>query len=256
MVWFQCVTMPFVDHFEIDIISALTEQLVAAFDKLEPGALNEDNLKQIPTAQGVYELFLNNQLVYVGKAANLRSRLDDHRWKILGRQNIDITHVTFKCLTVHPNWTALAPEVSLINYHKAQGLAAWNGISFGPHDPGRPRETTNKPPDGFDAQFPIRHDWVPEGVDAGNWNAAKLLRTMKHRLPYCLRYQDLVGGGHNDYNNTEVHVPEAGMTAEALLRLIAQSLPPGWQATRFPSHMILYKENTHYIHGVRIWPVP
>jgi len=247
--------MPFFDHFEIDIVSALSGQLVSAFEQLEAGDLNEWNVNQVPDEQGVYELFLNGVLVYVGKAGDLRDRLRDHRWKILGRQNIDINQVTFKCLTVHPNWTALAPEVSLIKHYKAQGLCAWNGISFGPHDPGRPRETTNKPPDGFDAQFPIRQDWVPEGITAGDWNARDLLRRLKRNLPYCLRYEGLMNGGHNDHNNTVVHVPQDGMTAEDLLRLIAQTLPAGWQATRFPSHMILYREHTNYIHGITIWPL-
>lgn len=38
------------------------------------------------------------------------------------------------------------------------------------------------------------------------------------------------------------------------LRLVAQNMP-GWQATRFPSHMILYPENREYEHGLRIWPI-
>jgi hypothetical protein len=45
------------------------------------------------------------------------------------------------------------------------------------------------------------------------------------------------------------------MTATEILRLIAQALP-GWQATKFPSHMILYKEQRTYAHGKTIWPVP
>ncbi len=43
------------------------------------------------------------------------------------------------------------------------------------------------------------------------------------------------------------------MSARELLRTVAQALP-GWQATAFPSHMILYKEHRTYIHGEVIWP--
>lgn len=246
--------MPFFDHFEIDIVSALAEQLVTAFEQLDQGALTDENIAQVPNEQGVYQLYWNGVLVYVGKADSLSSRLESHRSKITGRQNIDVANMTFKCLTIHPNWTALAPEESLIRHYKGQGLCAWNGISFGPHDPGRSRETTNKPPQGFDAQFPIRHDWPCTGINAGDWNAAALLRKLKDELPYCLRYEAAQIGGHPDYNNAIVHVPRSGMNADQLLGLIAQSLPRGWQATRFPSHMILYKETTVYLHGTIIWP--
>ena len=43
-------------------------------------------------------------------------------------------------------------------------------------------------------------------------------------------------------------------TATELLRLIAQALPE-WQATAFPSHMILYKEDRAYVHGKIISPI-
>lgn len=129
--------MPFFGHFEIDIITALTEQLTAAFEQLESAPLTENNLTATPALQGVYHLFRSGVLVYVGKADNLRTRLSEHRFKITGRRNIEVTEMSFTCLTVHPNWTALAPESSLIAYYKGQpGLCEWNGNSFGPHDRG------------------------------------------------------------------------------------------------------------------------
>jgi hypothetical protein len=51
-----------------------------------------------------------------------------------------------------------------------------------------------------------------------------------------------------DYQGLMVDIPGARMTAEDLLRVIAQSLP-GWQATAFPGHLILYEEHREYIHG-------
>ena len=143
-------------------------------------------------------------------------------------------------------------------YKAAPGGCVWNGNGFGPHDPGRNRETTNKPPQGFDAQYPIREDWSCTAITAGNWNCNDLLQAIKSQLPFLLRYQvadkNRVGDGHPHYNNVTIEVPQGGMAAEGLLRLIAQNLP-GWQATRFPSHMILYEESTQYQHGVRIWPL-
>lgn len=254
--------MPFYDKFDIDLITALQEQLRAAFKKLAPGALNEENLAQVPGEQGVYHLYRKDVLVYVGKADDsLRKRLSEHRFKIMGRRNIEIGEMAFTCLTVSKNWTAVAPETSLINYYKKQpgNYCEWNGNGFGPHDPGRNRETTNKPPEGFDSQFPIRDEWPCSGVTAREWNIRELLMLMKAELPFDLRYQvankKKYREGHPDYNALTVMVPTAGMPANELLRLITQRIP-GWQSTRFPSHLILYKEDRDYTHGTIIWKQP
>lgn len=252
--------MPFFDHFDIDLVSALAEQLTAAFEKLKPAALTDKNVELVPTDQGVYHLFRKGVLVYVGKAENLKKRLSEHRFKIMGRRNINTKEMTFTCLTVPRNWTALAPESALIAHYKGKpGNCEWNGNSFGSHDPGRDRETTNKPPDGFDAQFPIRHDWPCSGVVARDWNVRELLMQIKSELPFDLRYQvtdtKKYRDGHADYNNVKLNVPATGMPVDELLRLVTRALP-GWQATRFPSHMILYKESKDYTHGTVIHRQP
>ncbi len=180
--------MPSHAHFEIDIISALSNQLIVAFSKLDVGLLTGDEVNSLPKGQGVYKLYHKVSLVYVGKADSLKKRLGEHRYKISGRRNVDVADMGFKCLFVHPNWTTLAPENSLFKYYRnaGEGACAWNGNGFGPHDPGRERETTNKPPDGFDAQYPIRQNWACDWIKTGNWNAAKLLKAIKGGL---LRYQ-------------------------------------------------------------------
>jgi hypothetical protein len=245
-------------HFEIDIISALSGQLVAAFSKLDVGPLTLDEVTSLEKGQGVYKLYHKGSLVYVGKADSLKRRLGEHRDKISGRLNIDVADMGFKCLFVHPNWTTLAPEDSLIKYYRkaGEGECAWNGNGFGPHDPGRERETTNKAPDGFDAQYPIRQDWPCAWIKAGERNAAELLKAIKGELPYLLRFQTVSQGSqkpHADYKDVTVAVPYDGMSARDLLRTIAEAIP-GWQATAFPSHMILYKEHRSYTHGQVIWP--
>ncbi len=203
----------------------------------------------------------NGVLVYVGKASNLRKRLSDHRFKIVGRRNIDIAEMSFTCLTIHPNWTALAPEDALIRHYKAQDAAVceWNGNSFGPHDPGRDRETTNKPTQGFDAQFPIKDDWPCAFVEARKWNIRELLILIKDELPFLLRYDctdknyrlghPVVQRSHDGRRSGQHE------SASELLRLITQQIP-GWQSTRFPSHMILYPESRYYVHGAIIHRQP
>lgn len=252
--------MPFIAKFEIDIITALADQLVSAFAELETAALTNENIAQVPKEQGVYHLFRNGTLVYVGKADDLQSRLEDHRYKISGRRNISVAEMSFNCLTVHKNWTALAPETSLIAHYKTvPGVCEWNGNGFGIHDPGRNREETNQEPDGFDSQFGIREDWPCSWIEPGNWNALELLIRMKEQLPFLLRYETLekrrYRSGHPDYNNLTLTVPQSGMAASGLLKLVAQSAP-GWQATRFPGSLIFYKEDRIYKHGTVIWRQP
>lgn len=84
-----------------------------------------------------------------------------------------------------------------------------------------------------------------------------LLR-IKEELPFLFRYEAVNKNyrqGHPDYNSLTIIVPAAGMPAIELLGLITQQLP-GWQSTRFPSHLILYKEDREYTHGAIIWKQP
>ncbi|MBI3665867.1 MAG: Eco29kI family restriction endonuclease [Acidobacteria bacterium] len=250
--------MPCFDRFEIDIISALSSQLVAAFEMLEVGPLKEAQTKALESGQGVYQLYHKGTLVYVGKADSLKKRLAEHHEKVSGRKNISVADMGFKCLFVHPNWTALAPEDSLIKYYRKAGTGkcAWNGNGFGPHDPGRERETTNKAPDGFDATYPIREDWLCSWIKSSEYTAYDLLKCMKGGLPYLLRFETAAPKSqkpHPDHLAVKAKVPKDGMPVKELLKLVAKSLS-GWQATVFPSHMILYKEHRSYKHGLTIWP--
>lgn len=250
--------MPFQADFDLDIPKAIHEQLLAAFETLDPEPLTKAHLDGplgVVRAPGVYGLHLDDVLVYVGKADDLAKRVDQHRTKVMGRQHLDLGSVRFKAVSIHRNWNAYAPESILMDHYKALGLCEWNGSGFGPHDPGRNREETNKPPDGFDAQYPIRADWSCEWIAAGQHPVLDLLVTMKERLPFLLRYQLPKGGywkrGHPDFAHHIVTVPQAGMSARDLLGLVVANLP-GWQATAFPSHLILYRENRDYGYGTVI----
>lgn len=252
------------DKFEIDIIHALSTQLVDAFDKLSIGALTPSVLRTLNRGQGVYQLFLDKRLVYVGKADDLPKRLGEHHFKITGRNGLNISDMGFKCLYVHENWTTLAPESSLISHYKAaaSGDCEWNGNGFGPHDPGRNREITNKAPDGFDTIYPIKINWPCSWIAPKAWNVLELLVTLKdiEKLPFLLRYEtEHLGGtkyahftkGHPYHRAVTVNVPQPDMPVIDLLQLITTTLP-GWQSTAFPSHLILYKENRSYRHGTII----
>jgi hypothetical protein len=245
--------MAFHDPFDLDLHRAVREQLLEAFANLQPGALDEANISDVHLVEGVYQLYCQEVLVYVGKADNLRSRLGQHRRKLSGRQNIDLGQVKFAALETNPNWTALAPEAALIAHFTQAGLAAWNGNGYGNHDPGRNREERNEAPDGFDRLYPIRHDWSLS-LEAGDYNVNELLQRVKSDLPFLLRYQTSTKAwrqGHPDYNNVTVHIVHPNMRINELLELIAQHAP-GWQATRFSSHVIFYKENRQYAFGTRI----
>jgi hypothetical protein len=250
--------VPCFGEFDIDLVSALREQLFHAFGKLEQGPLSDDQINMLRPGQGVYLLYQQSNLVYIGKASKLANRLRQHRRKISGRRNIQIDEMSFKCLFLSNNWVALAPEASLIRHFEQSGFPAdWNGSGFGSKDPGNNREETKKPPDGFDVKYPIRDDWQCDGINPGTWNCLDLLLSLKDNLPYLLRFQfkySYYRKGHPGYNEATVEVPVKEMPARDLLRLIVSCLD-GWQATVFPGHMILYQESRDYKYGEVLKPL-
>ena len=66
--------MPASGDFKLSISKALTDQLHDALHQLDPAPLPTGNPAAIEDRQGVYQLYLRNDLVYVGSASNsLRS---------------------------------------------------------------------------------------------------------------------------------------------------------------------------------------
>jgi hypothetical protein len=248
-----------VDRFDFDLATPFFEQLRVFFDSLGATPLSEDTIAELKSQQGVYGLILGDRLVYVGKSDGpLAGRLTDHLTKLGGRQNIQPQDVYFRAAYLAETWVPLAPEAKLIKYYKSQKLCEWNGNGFGPHDPGRNREETNKPPGGFDSQFPIRTNF-PIGIGAGDYEANQLLQKMKDALPFTFRYETdrPTGGwksGSKKYNDKEINVPTSNMPADQLLIAVAEQLGGEWQATAFPSHFILYEERRDYTHGDVLWP--
>jgi len=243
-------------RFELNLMRAMLDQLVPALDAMDAAALTTANIQQIPDAQGVYQLLHDGKAKYIGKTdaqAGLRVRLMRHRRKFLHRREITDEDVTFRAVQVFV-LTAIDVETELISHYDTK--QHWNTSGFGSNDPGQERETTNKPPEGFDAQFPINIDLMDSFVPAGEYSVADLLRRLKAALPYTFRYQTAGSGSgrrnlspHPDFVAARVTVPPGLHTTRELVRLALAVLPPGWQATEFVSHVILYKENRTYIHG-------
>lgn len=240
--------------FELDLMKAVLGQLVPRLELLDDAPLVPENARQLPDAQGVYLLCHAGMVKYVGKTdakAGLRSRLVRHVYKFQHRKGIAPADVSFKAAQILV-LTAMDIETELMTKFGGE----WNGSGFGANDPGRERETTNKPAEGFDAQFPINIDIPGQYVPAGRIVVADLLWQLKDALPYTLRYETLGRSGqayktrpHDDYRQASVDVPSDPISVRELLRLVVSSLPDGWKATEFASHVILYKEVRSYVHG-------
>lgn len=231
-------------------------QLVPSLDAMASAPLSLENAQALPDAQGVYLLIYDGEVRYVGKTdaeAGLRTRLSRHARKFEQRRNVRPEHVQFKAAQILV-LTAMDIESRVIAHYGSE----WNGSGFGSNDPGRERETTAKPPQGFDARFPIDIDLPLEILPAGERSVHEALVALKVALPYTLRFELEPGARgshafrtrpHPDLAASPVNVPAGPLTVREAMRLIVAALPAGWQATYFASHVILYKEARAYAHG-------
>lgn len=230
--------------FEFDLPEALLAHLVRVLDGLDSAPLNVERVATIPDAQGVYQLLLGEEIVYIGKTdaeAGLRKRLERHANKIQHRRNLDPATVSFKAVRVFV-FTAIDLETQLIRHYAHDGTR-WNHRGFGANDPGRRRDMTRVKPTNFDAIYPINLDW-PLGVDFSDAeNAAEVVARLKRVLPYTFRYE--LDGGRRpapDLVHTRIKIPASANTARAVLSELIQQMPGGWQATAFLHQLLLYRE--------------
>lgn len=248
------MTVGYVD-FEFDLPEALLAKLVEVLDGMDSAPLLVERIAEIPEAQGVYQLFLDDELVYIGKTdaeAGLGKRLRRHGSKIQHRTGLDPARVTFKAVRIYV-FTAVDLETQLIQHYGGLARVKWNGSGFGSNDPGRERDTTTYRPNHFDALFPIDIDRILDFPLSQTGSAADLLSELKTILPYVFRYQ---GAGrrsrkpHPDLESTNVSITfDETPTARRVIEDIVNLLPNGWQATQLPSHLILYKEKKTYPQG-------
>lgn len=234
-------------EFEFDLPGALLSQLVVVLESLEAEPLNISNLGKVPEEQGVYQLFLDEDLVYIGKTdaeAGLHRRLARHARKILHRTGLDPARVRFKAVRIFV-FTAMDLEADLVRHYGRPKALGWNGSGFGSNDPGRERDTTAVRPNNYDALFPIDIDRAMGFGIVDGEPAASALARLKETLPYTLRYQGRDARSRKPHGDLETSTldPLGGpVTARSALRHIVSALPPGWQATALPGYVIVYKE--------------
>lgn len=180
-------------EFEFDLPGALLSRLVEVFDQMEPAPLALSTLDKIPEKQGIYQLFLNNKLVYIGKTdaeAGLAKRLGRHRSKIQHRNGLEPSQVSFKAVRLFV-FTAIDLETQLIHHYGGAELVSWNGSGFGSNDPGRERDTSTYKETHFDTKFPIDIDREIEFNVSAPHTAADVLRVLKSLLPYTFDFMRL-----------------------------------------------------------------
>jgi hypothetical protein len=218
---------------------------------LETAPLNAASLLTIPEAQGVYQLFLDDRLTYIGKTdadAGLLRRLSRHARKVIHRTGLDPARVSFKAVRIFV-FTAMDLESDLIKFFGGVKELDWNGSGFGSNDPGRERDTTHVHPLNYDAKYPIDIDrQIAFGID-DNETAASALARLKDALPYTFRYQSSGPKSrkpHPDFENVTLEAASGPMTSRQAIQHIIAALPIGWQATALPGYIILYKEEREY----------
>jgi len=221
---------------------------------MEDGPLTPEVVAAMPEAQGVYQLFHQGKLVYIGKTdaqAGLRQRLSRHAWTIQHRKNLIPPDVSFKAIRVFV-FTAMDLEAQLIEHYRKTTPVSWNFSGFGSNDPGRERDTTNAKAEGFDAVFPVDLDRTVTTNFESLTNAFEILVTLRRWLPYTLRFESQAPKsrrGHPDLYATTISVPPAPFTTRELLVYIIKSLPPGWQGTLLAGRVILYKTLREFTFG-------
>lgn len=235
----------FHDHFRLSITKALGDQLAEALERLGSAELSERNLAALEERPGVYQLYHKGALVYVGKAdrrhKGLPGRLRNHLRKLSGRRNIDLADISFRCLYVDEDFSALAPEQLLINHHRSRGGIPWNNSGFGSRDPGRRRDRTVLKKDHFDVQYPINLEARLRGLPVGEVDLRSYLSSLKAALPYNFRYAEPADSGE-----TTLRVPDREFTADEALRKASAALPASWQITALLNYVIMYEEEHHY----------
>lgn len=245
-------------EFEFDLPDALLTSLVGILDGMEGAPLTPANVVDIPEAQGVYQLLLDGQVVYIGKTdsdAGLRKRLERHAFTIDHRTNLSTSQVSFKAVRIFV-FTAMDLESQLIKHYNRIAPVQWNNSGFGSNDPGRNRDHTDLKPQGFDALYPIDIDRPVElAIETPVAKATMVLGRLARQLPYTLRIEPAAKpkrAPHLDVQEADVNLNGVEWTTRGVILAVLAGLPPGWQATVLAGRIILYKEVHDYAWGTVI----
>lgn len=247
--------LTYFEELEFDLPKALIASLVSLLDSMPSEPLTPFAVAEVGNEQGVYQLFFDGQLVYIGKTdaeAGLQARLKRHARKILGRRGLDPARVTFKAVRIFV-FTAMDLEQSLIAHYILHSGNSWNSSGFGANDPGRERDTTKLAENHFDRKFPIDLNVATEiELSSALPTASEVLFALKQTVPYLIRFQNSGGRSrkpHVDLDTMKVALPPKPLTVEIVLRAVKNALGASWQITALPGYVILYKESTHYVEG-------
>lgn len=248
--------LTFFEELEFDLPTALISALVRLLGEMPSAALIEANVSTVKNEQGIYQLFLDDQLVYIGKTdadAGLQTRLRRHSKKIQGRVALDSGRVTFKAVRIYV-FTAMDLEELLIGHFGLTSTNSWNHSGFGANDPGRERDTTKLKAHHFDKKFPIDLQiLLGVGLTGKTQSVHDVLVKLRGAVPYLIRSQNAGGLSrrpHEDLIETQISIPEnVRLTAEYVFRLVKTALGSEWQITALPGYVVIYKEERSYPEG-------
>lgn len=239
---------------EVDLLRAILQELTATLEGMTSATLDENVVADlVPEAQGVYQLFLGEQLVYIGKTdseAGLKKRLIRHSRKIQHRVGIRAGQVGFKAVRLFV-FTAVDLEQQLIKYYKNCGASPdWNNSGFGANDPGRKRDKSALKEGHFDLSYPIDIDLMLEDDCAKDeLTVSDALSWLNERVPYLIRVEKTGTRPHKDLQAAIISFPKAHVSARIILQAVHEVLE-GWQITILPGYVIIYKERgQEYPHG-------
>ena len=142
-------------HFDFDLDRGIRLQVV---EKLESSPLLALTKGVGPAQSGVYALYFEGLLVYVGKASKgttkskrtLRARLNEHVLKVAGRPNLPAGELACRYLTFVSEWWVFAAEFALIAHYSPE----WNESGFGSKTPGKGRLGIH--PNKWNELYPIK----------------------------------------------------------------------------------------------------
>lgn len=141
-------------HFTFDLDAGIREQLITHLENAPRLALGKG---VGPRESGLYALYFDGSLVYIGKATKtftksgrtLRDRLGEHVRKLTQRTGGDLSKFEVTYATFDSDWWVVAGEVALIRHLDPP----WNESGFGSKTPGAGRPGTDRISD-FDKLFP------------------------------------------------------------------------------------------------------
>jgi excinuclease ABC subunit C len=96
--------------FRFDEDKAYEDQLVST---LEASPEHSLSAPEAPRRPGVFVIFRGSVPVYVGKAKDLRSRLNDHLKRTANRKGINVQEVSCRFLTLDRRWEVLRAKAAL-----------------------------------------------------------------------------------------------------------------------------------------------